>query len=66
MRTRIKHGRLDVKGCESPLIAIELKLLSMILCMSNIKRSLNVSDGLKLANDLIEQTDTQIKLREWK
>ena len=66
MRTRIKRGRLDGRGRESPMIGIEPKLISMILCMSNIKRSLNVSDGLRLANDLIEDTPTQKKLCQWK
>ena len=66
MRTRIKRGKLDGKGRESPMVAIEPKLIKMILCMSNIKRSLNVSDGLKLANDLIKDTDTQLKLSNWK
>ena len=66
MRSRIKRNSLNAKGTESPICSIESKLVQLILCMNKIKRSMTVSEGLMLANDLIRGTDTEQKLVQWK
>ena len=66
MRTRIKSDKLNADGRGSPVAAIEPKLVSLILCMSTIKRTLCLSSVLNLANDLIQNTETQKRLIEWK
>ena len=66
MRSQIRAEKLNADGKQSPVVAIEPKLVSLILCMSNIKRTLCLSQVLSLANDLIENTETQRRLIEWK
>ena len=66
MKSRIKADSLDGSGKQSPVTAIEPKLVALILCMGNIKRTLTLSQVLELANDLIKNTETEIKLIEWK
>lgn len=66
MKSRIKADSLDGNGKKSPVSDIEPKLVALILCMSNIKRTLTMSQVLELANDLIKNTETQIRLIEWK
>ena len=66
MRTRIRADRLKADGRDSPVIAIEPKLVALILCMANIKRTLTLSQVLSLANDLIRNTETQKRLIQWK
>ena len=48
------------------MIAVEDKLVALLLCMSKIKRSLTSSEGLRLANELIEGTAVQQQLVQWK
>ena len=66
MLARINRDSLDGNGSQSPMSRIEPKLIQLILCMSNIKRTLTVSEGLMLANDLIAGTKTQEDLIKWK
>ena len=66
MKSRIKADSLDGNGKKSPVSDIEPKLVALILCMTNIKRTLTMSQVLELANDLIKNTETQIRLIEWK
>ena len=65
-RSRIKRGRPNGDGKALPMQEIESKILQLILCMSNIKRSLTSSEGLMLVNDVINGTVTKDKLIEWK
>ena len=64
--SQIRWNNLNRSGRSTPLHNIEPKLLSLILCMSNIKRSLTASEGLMLANELLHQTQSQQNLFEWK
>ena len=64
--SRIRRHSYKGNFFNSPLIAAEEKFVQMILAMSKMKRSLNVSDGLNLINDLIAGTELQTKLIEWK
>lgn len=66
MFARIRRDSLDANDTQSPMSRIEPKLIQLILCMSNIKRTLTVSKGLMLANDPIAGTKTQEYLIEWK
>ena len=66
LRTRIKRGKLRSNGRDSPLKPIEPKILMLIKCMNNIKRSLTLTDGINLVNDLIKDTPVQKALIEWK
>ena len=54
-------SRSKLEGCnkESPLIFIEDKIVQLVVCMNNIKRSLSVSEGLTLVNEIIIDTDMQ-------
>ena len=61
-QARVLHKNLIANGRSSPLIAIEDQLIELLLCMSKIKRSLLSSEGLCLANDLIQGTDVQRQL----
>ena len=63
---RIRRSSLDGCNRQSPLIFIEDKIVELVLCMSNIKRSLSVSEGLSLVNELIVDTKLQDRLIDWK
>ena len=65
-RARIDRESYNGDGTKSPLSDIEPKLVSLISCMSNIKRSLTVTEGLMLVNDIIKGTNAQQKLIKWK
>lgn len=64
--SRIRRNNLNASGNESPLAVIEPQLLQLIICMSRIKRSLTVSEGLHLCNQLIKGTPVQEKLIQFK
>ena len=64
--SRISHNLFAGDGYQCPLIDIEQKIIDLIICMSKIKRSLTVSEGLNLVNDLIKDTDIQKRLIKWK
>ena len=49
-----------------PLSDIKPKLVQLNLCMSYTKRSLTVSEGLRLPNNLIKDILAQEKLIAWK
>ena len=51
---------------QSPLAVIEPKIVTLIKCMNNIKRSLSTIDAINLVNDLIMGRSVQKKLIEWK
>lgn len=53
IRSRVDRKSLSGEGKCSPIAKIEPKLVQLILCMSDIKRSLTSSEGLMLANDFI-------------
>lgn len=64
--SRVSRSSLEGGNNESPLIFIEDKLVDLVLCMNNIKRSLSVSEGLRLVNELIVDTNMQERLMMWK
>ena len=64
--SRIRRKNLSGNGTGSPLLEIEDELVDLILCMSKIKWSLSVSEGLHLCNQLIADTDIQKKLIDFK
>ena len=64
--SRIRRSSLKAQGVQCPLIHIEQKLIDLILCMSKIKRSLTVTEALHLVNELIDGTEIQNMLIQWK
>ena len=64
--SRIRRCKLNGDGIYCPLYRAEHKFVKLILVMSKMKRSLNVSDGLNLINDIIAGTELQKQLIEWK
>ena len=66
MKTRIARNSISANGTNSPIIFIEHKFVDLILCMSNIKRSLKPSECLMLINELIDGTEIQNRLIDWK
>ena len=64
--TRIKRKHLFGEGNHSPLLHIEHQIVSLLICMSKPKRSLKTSDAIMLINSLIDATDYQTQLIEWK
>ena len=64
--SRIRRKNLQAEGTYSPLAEIEPQLIELIKCMSKIKRSLTLTKGLHLCNQLIEDTPIQEKLIEYK
>ena len=49
-----------------PLYCLDDQIVHLLLTMSKMKKPLNVSDGLKLVNDIIEGTIHQKNLISWK
>ena len=66
VQTRVYRNRLEGNGRQSPLHRIEDNVISLIITMSKLKRSLKSSEGLKLINDLINNTQIQQDLINWK
>ena len=64
--SRIRRRSLHAKNMYCPLIHIEKKAIDLIICMSKLKCSLTVCEALCLINDLIDGTDIQKRLIEWK
>ena len=64
--SRIQRLNLSINRNDSPLILIEPKIVELVICMSKLKRSLNYSEGLRLINELIDDTPIQQWLIEWK
>ena len=64
--SRIRRSSLNADGIYSPLFAIESKIISLIICMSKIKRAMTCSEALRLINELIDGTETQKQLIAWK
>ena len=48
------------------MIEIENTFIDLLLVMAKLKRSLTVSESLRLANELIDGTLTQKKIIAWK
>ena len=68
IRSRYYSGNLckSAKGPYSPMKLVEPKLVDLIIQMSRIRRCLTVSQCLLLANDLIEGTDVEKAVVEYK
>ena len=68
IRSRYYSGNLNksAKGPYSPMRLVEPKLVELIIQMSRIRRCLTVSQCLLLANDLIEGTDVEKAVVEYK
>ena len=66
LRSRINRKCLKANGNDLPLKQIEMKILALIKCMNNIKRSLTMTDGIDLINDIIKGTQVQANLIQWK
>ena len=64
--SRIRRLSFHGEGGYCPLVKIEQKIIDLLLCMSKIKRSLTVSESLKLINELIDGTKMQQCLIDWK
>ena len=64
--SRIRRKSMKGNGTFSPLSEIEPQLVQLVLCMSKIKRTLTMSEGLHLCNELIAGTEIQQKLIEFK
>ena len=64
--SRIRRNNISADGLNSPLLPIEQEIVDLLLCMSKIKRALTASDGLRLINELIDGTEVQKRLIEWK
>ena len=64
--SRIRRKNLDANGHLSPLLPIEDKIVEIIVCMSKLKRSLKASEALCLINELIDGTNIQEYLIQWK
>ena len=64
--SQISRDSLEVCNKQSHFIFIEDKIVEFVLCMSNIKRSLSVSEGLSLVNEFIVDTNMQERLIMWK
>ena len=64
--SRIRRCSLRAMGGMCPIIKIEKKIIDLVLCMSKIKRSLTVSETLNLINELIDGTEIQVELIQWK
>ena len=64
--SRIRRRNIKANGCYSPLAEIEPQLVQLVICMSKIKRSLTLTEGLHLCNELISGTEIQQKLIEFK
>ena len=56
----------SVDGLVSPLLAVEPKVVSIILQMCRIRQSLTPAQGLSLVNSVIHGTQTQKDLIQWK
>lgn len=64
--SRIRRKRFAATGNESPLKFIEPTIIQLVLCMAKLKRALTSSDGLRIVNELIDGTEAQQRLIEWK
>ena len=64
--SRIRRNNISADGIDSPLLPIEQEIVDLLLCMSKIKRALTASDGLRLINELIDGTEIQKQLVEYK
>ena len=64
--SRIRRMSYRADGYFCPLILWEDRFVECFLCMSHMKRPLNVSDGLRFINDAIAGTIMQQWLKEWK
>ena len=64
--SRIYRKRLKGLRNTSPMLYLEPKIVSLILCMSKMKCSLTSSEVLVLINELINETETQQLLQEYK
>ena len=69
VRKRICRNKVTVvtpSGPDSPLAAIEPKILQVILAMAEIREPLQPSRCVQLINDMIQGTPSQQKLIEFK
>lgn len=69
IRKRITENRISVNtscGPQTPLAAVEPKILNTILSMSEIREPLSQSRCINLVNDIIQDTPSQQKLSEFK
>ena len=64
--SRIRRKKLKGDGTFSPLTEIEPQLVQLVVCMSKIKRSLTMTEGLHLCNELITGTEIQQRLLDFK
>ena len=65
-RVRRKSTFVTHRGPASPLAAIELTVVKIIIQMARIRQSLTQAKGLALVNSLINGTDLQKELIKWK
>ena len=64
--SRIRRTSFNANGYFCPLILWEEKFVEAFLCMSHMKKPLNVSSGLNFINDSISGTIMQKWLIDWK
>ena len=53
-------------GSTSPMLQVEAHLLDLILKLAAMNQLITPTEGLALANSLIEGTSMKEKLKEWK
>jgi hypothetical protein len=67
--SRTKVGRklkVNHRGPYSPMIGIGAHLLAVILRRAARRQPVSCGEGLELANSMIEGTEAQVALMEWK
>ena len=70
IKSRIKIGKTVITrttgGLYSPLLPMEQAVVDIVIQMARIRVCLCPSDGICLVNSMLNQSDLQAKLIEWK
>ena len=67
VRKRVKRGSTSGHvGQTSPMTVIEPYLVELILQLSNMRTPITASQGIQLANSLVQNTKYQKLILEWK
>jgi hypothetical protein len=66
-RTRVgRKLKVNHRGTYSHMIGIEAHLLAAILRRAAFRQPVSCGEGFELANSMIEGTEAQVALMEWK
>ena len=66
IRSRKGKNVLQSSGPETLMASVEPKLVKLICAMAEIRRCLTASEAIALANSLIEGSETEREIIEWK